>query len=586
MLMAMRENGHDIISCFVPIVLQAVPSYDFTDCTTINHDLADFAPMPELMVKKILVRAVEEGYVETIQRHDLDLFKLKADTVVHFIEEQKTVKKRVDGLVQDIDSYFVNQSYKVVGPILGIIDSFIDACGFEISMTPPYTVKSTGELKTEKKGLRLLFDYLRSAQNRNSIHLNTFKEVVMGKIISTVFDFPSFSEIKLESFDSCQLFLDTNFIFSILGLHEPSISKPALTLFQDYLKRFSFKMNVFDFTKEQICMVLRSYSPEAMKRVPDSALPSIYSTLKRKGWTKEQVNTYANNIESKLKENGIEVVHTDIVLSHSLLPKDKTIADLMKVSGPLLTLRKPYSSEFGKQHDVAAIIMIEKIRGGHKTEVKNVTAFFLTSDHQLEKFNKFDMKHNENKTISEVILDTDFTSLLWILSPKLHPEPFSLETIIAAFSMNWFASEELWKKFSLVLESVLRKKGISVEEVSSICYYNISSILKAYPDDKVVSFTPEYIEARIEEASIEEARRKQKDGAMQLLIDEKNIAINLLKSEIEKLRSVCEKLEEDNNGINKKMKKVINKIAKLKTFLVISCISTTALTILVLYLLL
>jgi hypothetical protein len=568
MLTSMRENGHDYISCFVPIVLQAVPSYDFTDCQTIHHDLADSTPLLELMVKKILNRAKEEGYVEVKEMKGQELFKLKPETVTFFIEEQKTVKKRMDALVEDINSFFVDKYFRTKEPILEIIDSFIDTCGFEINLLPREKVKSIRNVIIDKRGLSLLVDYLRFANDKQKLtHLNTFKEVVMGKIISTVFDFPGFSELNLESFDSCQLFLDTNFIFSILKLHEPSISEPALKLFNDYLKQFNFKLNIFDFTKKQICMVLQSYSTKKVKEIPGYALPSVYRILKRDKWSKERIRKYIDTIESELKEKGIEVVSTSYVLNHYVKPKDNKLAVAMGEYRTLLNVRKPNSTEFGKQHDMAAIMMVEEIRGSSITEIKNVNSFFLTSDHQLRNFNKIDMKHNKNRTIPEVVLDTSFSSMLWALSPKLHKEPFSLETIIAAFSRNWFISNKLWEKFRASLEKVLIKKGINVDEVSSICYYNLQNISKELSDDEANLITPEYIEAKMEEANIEEVRRKQENKDTEILIHQKDQEIVKLVSEKESLNKECKLLKKDNESATKKVNKL--KIALTFSFIVV-----------------
>ena len=77
-LMAMYEHGYDYISCFVPVVLQFVPDYDYVNVTIIKHDLEEFIDLPELTIKKILNKAKEMNFVEVQETKEGDeIYQIK-----------------------------------------------------------------------------------------------------------------------------------------------------------------------------------------------------------------------------------------------------------------------------------------------------------------------------------------------------------------------------------------------------------------------------------------------------------------------------------------------------------------------------
>jgi hypothetical protein len=538
-VMAMHENGLDLPNCFIPVVLQFVPEYDFTDAGTIKHDLEDVLDLPELMVTKILHLARDGGYVDFQGKNQL--YRLRSHAAQDLIEKEESVIRRVRQLSERIQRYCIDHGVFPVTSVAQMIEAFIENCGLNLDFLHPDRAVYPTSIEVEDGSLKLLVRFLQDPTT-NAADLMTFKEFVMGSIISKALEWTDLDSTNLTGFNTCELFLDTNFVFSLLGLHERRINKPVLEMHKKLIRRFDFRLKVFDFTLEQMKRVIRAYSPEDIVYAPDAQIPSIYNTFKGKRWAKEHAEKYAEKLPEELEKIGITIHDSGLSLYGTHAGISKTADEFVDLYKHLLAQYKPGSKEHGLQHDLLSIWTIQRMRGGPVRELGSSRAFFLTSDRRLAVFCEREMGHRSQGSISEVVLDMSFATMLWCLL-KDQRIAFSINTIIAAFSRTLFISKKIWEKFMSVLSGMARKKRISLEEIPNIFYKKIQNVLSNFSDSDAHKVDEALLMAKIGEASTDSEVLHDKIYDMQEAIEIRGQQIEKQQAEINKLESLNKKAE-------------------------------------------
>jgi tetrahydromethanopterin S-methyltransferase subunit G len=558
-LQAIYENGYDLINCIEQVVLQFIPDYDFTDVFIIKNDLKDIVDLPELMVKKVLDTAIDKGHVDFDEKREL--YRLRPDAMQKIIENQKAVNNRVRELIQRINHYYIEHGVIPGMSIPEMIEDFIEKSGFDMDFLHPDRDVNPAYVETEQISLKTLIQFLQDPLTKKADKA-TFREFIMGSIISKALEWTDLDSVNLTSFNTCELFLDTNFVFSLLDLHEDRINRPVKEMYKELIRRFDFKIKVFDFTVEQMKRVICAYSPENMVYAPDAQIPSIYNTFKGLEWGKEQAIKYSEKLPKELARRGITIHNTGLILNETNLPKSISLSEFIELYGNLLAQYKPMSTRYGIKHDLAAVYMIKKMRNVQVRDLGDARAFFLTSDRRLTDFCQREMRHKDERSISEVVLDMSFATLLWCLL-KDHKMQFSIDTIIAAFSRTLFISRKVWDKFMLILSQIAQKKRVSLEEIPNIFYKKIQNILNEFSDEDADLVTEPFIMAKISEALTDQEVIHDKMLDMREDINEKDRRIKMQDEQINKLTQRINETEFEIECHSEQKKKITRNIKKL-----------------------
>ncbi|MBE3116204.1 hypothetical protein IMZ68_03290, partial [Candidatus Bathyarchaeota archaeon] len=339
----------------------------------------------------------------------------------------------------------------------------------------------------------LLLEYIRDAEHDKPEHYSTLQDLILGSIISVVLYTEEPSEVVLmkpKEFKPCQLFLDTNFVFSLLELDPPEFSGPAKELVE-LLKTHSFTLKVFSFTVDEICRVISGYPNAADKYPTTIGVNTLYSSLKRMGWTKTTAREFIANAENILAREGIEIVWSDVNLS-SYTPANEGLRDALRKY-------KPLQAPFYQSHDLAVIEEIRKLRQHVVRRVEESKALFLTSDGKLTAFDFFEVGHKENGTVCEVILDRLLASILWLKNPRAK---LPLKTIVAAYSRDLFIDRRLWERFNEVLRQLYRNGEVREDNISMLFYHGfIEDTLREFDETEADQITPEFVLKEIEKAT-------------------------------------------------------------------------------------
>lgn len=496
LIKALYDQGEDYIDSFWSFAIKAFAVDRFVDIGSIQRNLKEKfdLKMPLYVLRTILNRARRKGYIEKKRKR----YKLtgKALEYLDKLETDKEVERRINALVEDLRQFFSDHN---VSPsqdeIRDLLLSFLRKNIEHLieCINPSAAPGKIAIPKLERHG-NLLIEYIKAAEQQKPDNYKTLQDMILGSIISVILyarEPSEMTEIGTRRFKHCQVFLDTNFIFFILGLHAREFNEPAKELF-DLLRKYGFGLKVFSFTVDEICRVINGYSREAHRYPTTVRVDTLYSSLKRKGWKKTDAREFITNIEDILHEEGIEI---ELVKEVDLQTYDPTNEELRDLIG----IYKPSQDLFHQNHDLAAIEKTKELRGKPVRKIEDSKACFLTSDVRLSRFNFIEMEHKENGTICEAILDRVLTNILWLKDPSTKPP---LKSIIAAHSRDLFIRRRIWDRFYDRLQQLRQEGKVKDENISMLFYHGyIEGVLKEIDEQEADKITAEFVLEEIEKAA-------------------------------------------------------------------------------------
>jgi hypothetical protein len=565
MIRTYYDKGKDYIDSFWPFVLKCLP----VDKTTLTLELIKYEikkkyglDIPLYSLSVILTRAKRKGFIsQKIRRYVLTEDGIKQ---LNMFESEREVERRIEELIEDARS-FLN---KYPGNNLSLDDTrdlvqtfvkehieFFEQFINTESTSMPLNIRDE---KLRENGA-LLLAYFTGVERAKPTIFKTLQDIIFGSIISAIIHSKYFAETT-KKFERTKVYLDTNFIFSILDLHFGEYDKPAQELFKLMQTDSSFEFRIFDFTIDEMVNVLRNYPKEQYLYVPNIKVRSIFSSLKSRNWSLTDVRELIMNIEPKLFEKGINVEPTNINLNKYEPKRVEYRSTLLKY--------KPWQGTRGQNHDLAAIEKISELRRGPARRIERSGMFFLTSDMKLSKYDFLEMRHKERATICEIIPDRLLTNIIWLKNPTLIKE-IKLDSIIAMYSRDLFIDKDIWRRFYDIVED-LRKKGNIYEKDISILLYDrhIQEVLRTYGPEDLVKIDDGWVLENIKEAKQRMEKAKTQELVKQKVIFEQKLTQSE-KEQNEKWNNSILKIKNDFEIKAKKQANVLDIMAKILLILIL-----------------
>jgi hypothetical protein len=532
------------LDCFWPFTIRILPDDGkYVDLSYIRKQVkSNFEleiPLHTLTV--IMQRAEQKQYVSsTSDRYPLKRrYRLtgKGKTYIHTIEIEPEVERRMHALFIDIKNYLNkefeqsvsenNISTGLLAFILKNIEPLVEF--FNPNATPR---KSIGSNRRFSPLGHHLAKYIELAEREKPEHYSTLRDILFGAVLSTILNAQDISKVtqrKAYRFKNCNLFLDTNFIFSMFGLHERAFNDAAEELVK-LIKDHNITMKVFSFTTDELCRVMNGYLTEGDKYPASINIAnSIYSNLKRKKWTKTDVKAFIMSVDKRLQEKGISI-ETVVDIDLNTYQANETIRSS-------IARYKRNQSTFSQNHDLAAIEKIKAMRKHQVRRLEHAKVLFLTSDRGLSAFNFTDMSHKANGTIAEVILDSLLANIIWLSDPSAN---ISLKSIIAAHSRGLFIKREVWLKFYDALKKVRLEDKADDQDISTLFYGDfIEDELRTFDESRLEAIDEKFVLDKIDKAKqlIKEEQEKKEAEFLKRLAEERS------KAEQEKEQQFYDKLE-------------------------------------------
>ncbi len=506
LIKSLYEQGEDYVDSFWPFAIKTLAPKKSSDLNMIQKILKERynLDVPLYVLGVILTRAKRKGYVtQTKKRY---ILTQKGINYLDALEVEEEVDRRINALYADIQKFFNEHNFEISSQQLqDLLLSFVRRNIEPLieCINPAFTADSLLILKTGYTE-QLLVEYITTAEHQKPECYSTLQDMILGSIISVILYAPEasdVSELGAKKLKACRVYLDTNFVFSVLELHTPEFNEPAKELF-DILENNKYDIRVFDFTIDEICRVINGYIRKANLYPTTIRVDTLYSGLKRKGWTKTDVYSFVSTIEEVLHNKGIAVEWNTRVDIKSFNPKNPGLRSALR-------RYKPVQDIIHQNHDLAAIEYIDQVRKKAIRKIDDAPSFFLTSDVRLSRFNFIEMEHKSNATVCECMLDRLLTNILWLKNPHLKPP---IKSIISAYSRNFFVRRRIWEKFYEILKE-LKKSGKANDDNIAMLFYHgyIEEVLLSLDESELDNITPNFVLAEIEKAS--------------RLIDEKVLAV-------------------------------------------------------------
>lgn len=537
------DNGEEYLDAFWPFAIKVFPAdKEFLSSDAIQVKIKEefSLQIPLHTLNTILNRARKKNYIYPKKGG----YKLAKSGLNYrnTLETDKSVDRRLNSLFVDIKQFLTKRGTsknisQIQNDFLNFILKNVDLL---IECLNPSIVSSQPVIPRATILERQLIEYIDIVDKQKPEHYTTLQDIILGSIISTILsseDPSEITKIRKRKFKHCQVFLDTCFIFSLLGLSRQEFIEPAKELF-DLLKEYGFEVKVFSFTVDEICRVINGYTKDWYRypigiRIGDT----LYSTLKIMGWKKSSAKEFIMNIDDTLSNSGIKIDWVRDVNLDNYEPKDSELRHRMR-------RYKPEQGLFFQNHDLAALERTKELRGQLIRKIEDSKTFFLTSDKRLNKFNFFEMGHRKNGTICEAILDCLLTTILWLKNPKAK---VSLKSLIGIYSRDFFVKRRIWDRFYETLQGLKKEEKVKDEAISMLFYDNyIEDVLIKFDDSEKNKITPEFVLEEIEKAS------KLPEKKVERIVKEKE------KEFLERMEEEVSKKEQEKDG------EWLRKIQKIK----------------------
>jgi DNA-binding PadR family transcriptional regulator len=543
LIRSLYDQGDDIIDSFWPLVINVLPrDKSSLPIEKVQKEIEEHygLKVPQHSLGTIIKRAAKKGYVERAQKS----ISLTPDGLTYFdqkIEPEREANRRVNELLADAKA-FMERALKTVlslDQIKGIIQAFIlenleTLEQFFTDDGAPTHSRNTFSTDSE----RVLVDYFTDVEKTKPLIFQTLQDIVCGSVISAIVHTRELFQESGRKFDKTVVYLDSNYVFSLLNLRYDEENKPAQELFTLMKEEGTFDFKVFDFTLHEITGVLRNYEKEERYYQPHIKVRnSLFASLKARGWTPAKVREFIVNVEERLwDELQVSIGPTEINLG-------KYEADASRRA--LLAQYKPDQASREQNHDLAAIDRIRALRRKDVRRIEKAQAIFLTSDMKLALFNYIGEEHKEKDTISEVIPDRLLTNILWLKNPAAS-DKFSLDSIIANYSRNLFVDQTVWKQFYKNLVELRIEGSLDDTQVSILLYdRHLQEMLSEYEPDEMEEIDPEKILKNIEKIREEKPEEVQKASQPSPIPDQTED----MRSQLTALQEKVNRVEQEKNDM-------------------------------------
>ncbi|RLA87200.1 MAG: hypothetical protein DRG40_00970 [Deltaproteobacteria bacterium] len=253
---------------------------------------------------------------------------------------------------------------------------------------------------------------------------SSFLDIVIGHILANVIlysdEFNNFASPKLRNLN---LYLDTRFIFRLLGIEEEVIQSAYLELLKE-LKEEQVNLFIFHHTYDEILGILKGCEYWIENPAYDPSKASLACKFfKAKGYKQSNIRLFINQLDRKLKKYGINVIDSpepskDTIYQIDEAKLNKVIVETYKSYNPGF---EELEKTFTIQKDIQSISSIYKLRKGNKPlNVKQAKYIFITTNTALACAVKdFEKQEFENNFyVPACVTDTFIGTLIWLRNPK------------------------------------------------------------------------------------------------------------------------------------------------------------------------
>lgn len=464
---SMMNEKSDYLDCFWPIVVCSMVPDTLATVAAIQNAMQQKYTLgiPQHVVSVLLRRAERKGYVRyEVTKHTYALTPKGAD-YAHDTRAETDAMRRVNSLTDSICAFFAARQVKIDHDSAETLLFRFAEQNLDLILpylSPSSAPRADGNSTDLQGNERLLLAYVQEANRADPQQYATLEDVVIGAVLTILLTKPDDTEVLQyqKKARDCAVYLDTNVLISMLGLH-PQERCAAASELLSLLKAAGIRPRVFDFTVDELCSLIAGYQGNSYKYVAHVAVDDVYGVLKRKGWGPEDARSYVTHIDEHLHAIGVEIEDVPAVQLETYTPQRPELTERIAQYKPHQYNRNSLN------HDLAAIDQIIVKRKGSRRTLERCGAVFVTSDGNLARFNFECYDHRGTATLCEVIPDRALATMLWLKNPTGSPP---MKLILATYSREAGVHHRIWNRFMEIMLGLLKDKKITDDDVSAIMY--------------------------------------------------------------------------------------------------------------------
>ena len=413
--------------------------------------------------------------------------------------------------------------------------------------------------------------FISNEKENNTSFYEIYENILVGRMLASFI----LSGVKTTNespaiFNKMTIFLDTGFIFNLLGLNEYSTSFEYRDLLST-LSSLGAKFKIFDHTFNEVHDII--YSSKQWVENPlyiSSRASNVNEYFVSNKYTIEEIEEYLYTLETKLKEFGIVKYDANIDYNEEdTIYQERIkvlIIDEYKRNGGYVE-----EKEQTYELDAKSLFAIHKLRRGKSYRRFEDTEFFLlTTNRAIAKIsNTINKERFGERTMPYAFTDSFISVLLFFTYPNYSSETNERFCIPAAYHA-FEPSKELIKRIEKVLAAMQEKGLITAADSLS---WRTSKVLTKYileetknnpqnfnedTPDKIFELIQKDADERVEKAKKEanelvETISAETDSKIEKSVFDKNAALE----QLEKTRAENERLISELNEHDQKEKEVL-----------------------------
>ena len=314
--------------------------------------------------------------------------------------------------------------------------------------------------RLDDKELYIVSQFIDGIKNASGGFYEVFENLLVGRMLAS---FVASNEKTVSestrAFGKMTIFLDSGFIFNLLGLDDYSSPTEYRELVTT-LRRMGVKLCVFDHTYNEVTDIIQSsirwinnpeYSLGKASHVNQHFIDARAS--------EEEIDEWIFTLKTKLEECGVFVVETDIDYNESDVVYQENIKQMI-IDDYRASDTYKENKEQTYDLDAKSIYAIHKKRRGKTFKrLEEAGYIFLTTNRGLSRVaRRLNAERNDTNDVPLVLTDTFLSVLLFLVNPEYSKDANERFCIPAAFHM-FEPGRELVKKIETTL-SELQSKGL------------------------------------------------------------------------------------------------------------------------------
>lgn len=454
------DQGHDYIDNFIPFVAECLRTAAEPEVSLPELQAALAARfglnIPQGALNTIVGRLVKHGYanrVNGIYRRDdatlasLDLSRLTSTVVrrhealvgrlLEFCETRHGVEWSQEEAESALLSYLKERS-------LPILAAAIEG---EPIPSPPTTTKAA---------TFLVEAFIADLCERDPEGFGLLEDIVKGSMLANVLFFPDLGRVTAH-FRGVEVYFDSQFLLRALGYAGATMQASCREL-MDLLYELNARLRCFAHTYEEILGILEA-ARQAVRdaRSAKTAVGETFQYFVESGYRPSDIELVIAQLERSL---GTLRVRLKTRPPHAAAPPFDEVSLESALQESL-----GYHRQEALRHDVESLTAIYRLRRGEfPRHVESCAAVFITTNSRLARAGaRFFKEEYEGLAVPPCILDSVFTTLVWLKKPLRAPH-LPRKTIIADCYAALNPPDPLWREYLREVDRLQTRGDFSEED--------------------------------------------------------------------------------------------------------------------------